>query len=375
MEARTIKRRPLSAPARVYMNLTQRCNFACPYCYAAKEIARDDELTLDEIDGIFGQCDDLNVLLLILGGGEPMARRDFVDIIERLKGRRFSARINTNGYFIDEGMADCIGSSPLHLINVSLDGPRAVHEKFSGVRGSYARVVAGIERLVRRSVPVELEYVLTARNVDRFYDVLAAARDLGVRKVKVLPLTQVGRAGDPGALAVDYDCWSAFYLELTRRKLSRDLPFMNVAIGPLDCNACSWFMYYPLPAENRRAWLKEAWSIDLDRVRRPQGGLHCSGGIEWCVILPNGDVYGCDQMINVPELRAGNLRAQTLKGIWESAEVFQRFRGLCRDDMEGPCASCGNEWCSGSNFGEAHQTTGDILGSNARCVKARGLVT
>lgn len=365
-------RRPLSAPTRLFLYLTDRCNFKCKYCFVdANKIPQKDELSLNEIKNVFDQCQALNILLIRLFGGEPLIRPDIIQIIDLLRNYRFNTRINTNGYFVTNEIARKIKTSNVGWVNVSLDGPKHIHEEHCGIPNSFERVIAGIEILKRRKIRVGLEFVLNSSNIKYFYETLKIASTLKVDKFRILPLTIVGRACDQTkGWSLSYEEWKEFYLELTAKKIGNRLIFKDVSIDTFDCNYCSWQLYYPLPEEKRSELLRAAWGIDLDSATEAPGGLRCTAAINCCAIISNGDVYPCDQMMGIKDLNSGNIRQAGLKEIWNDSVVFNKLRNMTRKDLIGPCRNCDNGYCTGYNRAAAYYATGTILGSDIHCIKA-----
>jgi radical SAM protein with 4Fe4S-binding SPASM domain len=366
------KRKYLSAPARVFLHLTERCNFNCFYCFVdANKTKPSEELTVKEFHDIFKQLNDLNVITVRLFGGEPLSRPDIIEILDLLKSCHFYSTLNTNGTFITNSIAQKLKEVNVSYIHVSFDGPKEIHEQMCGVKNSFEKTVDGILRLKKCGLRTGLEIVLTSLNMKYFFEALDIAADLKVDSFKILPLQLAGRADlKAGNYYPTYEEWKDFYLELTERKMRGDLPIKKVSITHFNCNFCSWELYYPLPSKKRKKILKEAWGIDLDHPTKSADELRCDGAINACAILANGDIYPCDMMKGIKHLKVGNIRNDSLKDIWQKSEVFNRLRSLNRKDLIGHCRDCENPFCSGTCQAAAYYTTGNILGSDIHCIKA-----
>ena len=79
-------------------------------------------------------------------GGEPFLRKDLQKILQELYRRHFSISILTNGTLINREKAKMLADLPVKGVQVSLEGPKAVHEAVRG-RNSFASAVKGIELL------------------------------------------------------------------------------------------------------------------------------------------------------------------------------------------------------------------------------------
>lgn len=90
-------------------------------------------------------------------------------------------------------------------------------------------------------------------------------------------------------------------------------------------------------------------------------------GLRACSIAYNGDVYGCDLMMNIPEFYAGNINNTTLLDIWNNSEVFKNLRQINFSDLTGKCSRCNELWCGGGCRSTAYNCTGSIFGSDESC--------
>ena len=71
--------------------------------------------------------------------------------------------------------------------------------------------------------------------------------------------------------------------------------------------------------------------------------IHCRGGIDAPLILPNGDVHMCPAWKNLQHLKAGNITEKSLITIWESSPFYMNFRKFiinARKQITGACKDC-----------------------------------
>lgn len=175
LEATQRKRRPLQA----HFEITYRCNHTCPYCYNAID-PRFKELTTDECVRVVNLMADFGTLFLTLTGGEPLLRKDFFVIAEEAKRRHMAVRIYTNGFLIDEAMAERmkrLGPLEFGISIHGADGP--THDRETRVRGSLDRLVAGVRHLKARGLKVILKTPITSWNQHQVRDIKALSDSLG----------------------------------------------------------------------------------------------------------------------------------------------------------------------------------------------------
>lgn len=141
--------------------LTCRCNLRCVMCYTdpfnTPERIRQ-ELNYQEIIRILDELQEAGCVELCLTGGEPLARKDFLDIYGYAKQKGFLLTIFTNGTLITPKIADYWLRYPPSMIEVSLHGlSREIFESVTDGPGSYDRCWAGIHLILERSLPLTLK--------------------------------------------------------------------------------------------------------------------------------------------------------------------------------------------------------------------------
>jgi cyclic pyranopterin phosphate synthase len=150
----TVKDR-LSRPLRdLRISVIDRCNFRCPYCMPAELygehhqfLPRSHWLTAGEIKRVASLFAQLGVKKIRLTGGEPLLRRDIVEIVASLAGLEGieDIALTTNGTRLAEHAAE-LKAAGLKRLTVSLDSlDEQVFKEMNGGRGDLATVLAGIE--------------------------------------------------------------------------------------------------------------------------------------------------------------------------------------------------------------------------------------
>lgn len=116
----------------VLIDVTQRCNQNCPYCFALAGDAVDpNEPTLEEIqakyDWLWEQGEEGREFNIQLSGGEPTVRDDLPEIIRMARDKGFSyVQINSNGRRLaeEEGYAKVLKDAGASVIFMQFDGTR-----------------------------------------------------------------------------------------------------------------------------------------------------------------------------------------------------------------------------------------------------------
>lgn len=146
------------------LELTFRCNLRCAHCYIDHEDTQK-ELTLAEIDSLLDTLIAEGCLWLLLTGGEPFVRKDFLDIYTAAKKKGMIVTLFTNGTMITEEIADYLADWRPFCVEITLYGmTKDTYENVTGVPGSHARCLSGIELLLERKIPLKLKTMVLSLN-------------------------------------------------------------------------------------------------------------------------------------------------------------------------------------------------------------------
>ena len=159
------------------LELTKRCNLHCYHCYVAG--SRDEVRTSRWLE-VIDELEAEGCLHVTLTGGEVGLRRDWLAIAERVKHLRMTLTVLTNGtVFSAEDIGRLADLRPL-LVGISLYGGTAVvHERVTGVPGSFDRSVASLRALRERGVRCRIACTLmpdTLPEVDGIIDIAEKLR-------------------------------------------------------------------------------------------------------------------------------------------------------------------------------------------------------
>jgi MoaA/NifB/PqqE/SkfB family radical SAM enzyme len=165
--------------------LTFRCNLRCAHCYcslpANSQDALSKELGTEEIFKIFDQIAEAGCLWLLLTGGEPLVRKDFLEIYTYAKKKGFLISLFTNGTLITQEIADFLAEWPPNKVEITLYGiTEETYEKITRVPGSFKRCKRGIDLLLERKIPLRLKTIAMTLNHDEFFKIKEYAEGLGV---------------------------------------------------------------------------------------------------------------------------------------------------------------------------------------------------
>ena len=179
------------------ISITDRCNLHCKYCVDKDfpYIPHDEILRYEEIIRFVSIVAGLGVKKVRLTGGEPLARKDIIFLLDQIRkmGGIEDISLTTNGVYLAERVLE-LKETGLTRVNISLDTLK--REKFSFITGvdAFDRVMAGIRRSREAGLkPIKINTVIIKDfNDDEIYDFVDFAKtwDLQVRFIELMPFGQ-----------------------------------------------------------------------------------------------------------------------------------------------------------------------------------------
>lgn len=182
----------------VVWHLTGKCNLRCRHCYSAAADA--EEMSPTEATLFLSRLSAIETPALLLSGGEPLAHPRFFDYLGTARAYGLRVSLSTNGTLIDRDAARRIAASGVSYAGVSFDGVGDVHDDFRGVKGAFARALAGVGFLKEENCRVGMRVTLAGRVLAGLDDIFALAEETRVSRVCFYHFTPVGRGADHQSL-------------------------------------------------------------------------------------------------------------------------------------------------------------------------------
>lgn len=149
--------------------LTFKCGLHCKYCYTdcynrPRNIG--EELKTREVKIILDKIFDTGVIWLCFTGGDPLARKDFLEIYSYARDKGFLITIFTNAYSMTKKTADHLKKSPPFVIETTLNGvTKETYEKISQVKGSFKKAMDGLGLILNSKLPLKIKTQFTKDNI------------------------------------------------------------------------------------------------------------------------------------------------------------------------------------------------------------------
>jgi mycofactocin radical SAM maturase len=329
----------LDAPICLTWELTYACNLACVHCLSSSGRRDPRELSTDEAKAVIDEMKALQVFYVNIGGGEPMIRPDFFELVEYATTNGVGVKFSTNGSRITPDRAVQLAAMDYLDIQISIDGAdAATNDRVRGA-GSFQTAIDAMENL--------------------------RAADFGSFKISVVVTREnIGQLDGFQALADEYGA----ELRLTR-------------LRPSGRGVDSWHELHPLPEQQPDLY---RWLLDHPQTLTGDSFFHlnalgdenlpglnlCGAGRVVCLIDPVGDVYACPFVLH-EEFRVGNVRDEGgFSHVWKASELFTELR---EPRSAGACASCGQfDACQGGCMAAKFFTGMPLDGPDPECVSGHG---
>jgi len=373
-------------PYVVSWNLTYRCNLACEHCYldaggtplvGTENFADRSELGTDECFRVIDEIADFAPeCVTILTGGEPLLRRDILEIVRRAAERELWVVVGTNGVRITENVAKRLAEAGARGLSLSLDAlDPDRHDRFRKVRGAWQNTVEGAEILNRTGLPFIVQTTAGSHNLGELEAIADFAHDRLAAKVwNLYFLVPTGRGQFVSDITpAQYDEVLASLYRIQRKYDGRML--VNAKCAPHYIKTVLENAPQPASGQAGAGTGPTATNVESGNgfwpgsspIRTYSGGAGgCPAGTHYMGIRPNGDVTPCPYL----PLFAGTLRSSSLADLWTSSELFAGIRR--RTSLGGRCGECEMNGHCGGCRARAYGMTGDLMAEDPLCTHTPG---
>ncbi|GIF23326.1 pyrroloquinoline quinone biosynthesis protein E [Actinoplanes tereljensis] len=324
-------------PIGMVAELTYRCPLRCGYC--SNPVQADparDELTADRWRNVLDQARQLGVLQVHFSGGEPVLRPDLADLVAHARALGMYTNLITSGVGLSRGRLDQLVDAGIDHVQLSVqhaDAPAA--DAIAGLR-SHERKIAVAALIREAELPLTVNVVLHAGNVEALSSIAALAADLGADRLELAHTQYYG--------------WGL-----------RNRAALMPAAGQIERARTA-----AVEVHERYGDLMEIVYVEPDHYTgRPKPCMNGWGTRQFAV-TPTGVVLPCLAAQQLPGPPAPTVHRDQLADIWYRSELFERFRGTAW--MPSPCRDCElRELDFGGCRCQAFQLTGDAAATDPAC--------
>jgi radical SAM protein with 4Fe4S-binding SPASM domain len=297
-----------SAPLRMDLALTFKCQNNCVHCYAGGP-HETPELNTTQWKEIIGRLSRIGIFILTFTGGEPTLRDDLAELLQYAQNMGMVTGLITNGRKLkDKEYVKTLEKVGLDFVQVTLESHKPkIHDLMTAAEGSWKETVIGIKNAVRSQIYVTTNTTLSKYNAPEFLRTIDYIKELGVAAFGCNSLIYSGKANAVSqefALPVEE-------LEPLLTKIRDKAQQLNLK-----------FLWYT-PTQYCR----------FDPVQLGLGVKSCTAAMINMCVGPNGDVYPCQSYFE----SLGNILVDSWEQIWNHPLVV-KIRN--REYAEPKCKDC-----------------------------------
>ncbi len=292
----------LKSPIAVVWEITNNCNYKCPHCRAyMSNFSEDVNLENKIIEKII----ENDILSVNISGGEPLVNPRIVSIVSRLTKANIDVGISSNGWLFSKIGKELVDNG-LSFLQVSLDGPKELHDSFRGVDGAYERAIEALKYAKSLGLRTQMNVTITSRNLSTLMYNLDVANEIGIDRIFYRRVVPAGKGKENISLLPPKEEYLRKILELS--KIHSET--LDIAIDdPI------------LPI----LMMKDGANVNNDR-------MSCTAGVKSIGIDSNGVVYPC---IFLRE-KIGDFHEDDFSTIWNNSPILEKLRN--RDFYK--CGKC-----------------------------------
>jgi radical SAM protein with 4Fe4S-binding SPASM domain len=297
-----------SAPLRMDMALTYKCQNNCVHCYAGGP--HDTmELNTNQWRESIDRLNQIGVFILTFTGGEPTLRNDLPELLHYAQTKGMVTGLITNGRKLkNKTYVKTLEEAGLDFAQITLESHKPkIHDLMTTIDGSWKETVAGIKNAVRSEIYVTTNTTLSKHNAPYFLGTIDYIKGLNVAAFGCNSLIYSGKA-----TAIDQD------FALPVDKLKEILPKIRDKANQLNLK----FLWYT-PTQYCR----------FDPVQLGLGIKSCTAAMINMCVGPNGDVYPCQSYFE----SLGNILSDSWEKIWNHP-LAKKIRN--REYVDPKCDDC-----------------------------------
>jgi radical SAM protein with 4Fe4S-binding SPASM domain len=297
-----------SAPLRMDMALTFKCQNNCVHCYAGGP-HETEELSTEQWKRVIDKVHEIGVFILTFTGGEPTLRDDLPELLQYTQNKGIVTGLVTNGRKLKEmEYVKALEKVGLDFVQVTLESHKAaIHDKMTGTKGSWKETVQGIKNAALSRIYVTTNSTLSKYNAADFLETIDFIKELGVAAFGCNSLIYSGKAT---SISNEF----ALPIETLKELLPK-------ARDKADKLGMKFLWYTPTQY------------CQFDPVSLGLGIKSCTAAMVNMCVGPNGDVYPCQSYFE----SLGNILKDSWKSIWNHPRAISIRK---REYAEPKCKDC-----------------------------------
>jgi len=295
-----------SAPYRMDLAVTYRCNNDCAHCYNARE-RNFPELSTEQWFKILDQLWELGVPHIVFTGGEATLRNDLPELIAHAESNGQITGLNTNARRLsDERYVQKLVDAGLDHVQVTVESCDAqIHDEMMRAKGAFKQTIAGLKNALNNKLYVMTNTTMLRTNVQTIPDTLDFLADIGVPTIGLNALIYSGHGLTVG----------------TGLHQSELQPILDVATRKTAERG------------QRLIWYTPTQYCEFDPTANNLGVKGCTAALYSMCIESNGNVLPCQSYYHP----LGNMLSDSWDSIWNHKLSVQLRE---RQNLPAKCEGC-----------------------------------
>jgi radical SAM protein with 4Fe4S-binding SPASM domain len=295
-----------TAPYRMDLAVTYRCNNDCAHCYNLRE-RNFPELTTPQWFRILDKLWEIGIPHIIFTGGEATLRSDLPDLIAYAESLGQITGLNTNARRLsDERYVERLVAAGLDHVQVTVESSdEQIHDEMMRSRGAFKQTIIGLRNVLASPLYVMTNTTMLRTNYQKIPDTLDFLADLGVPTIGLNALIYSGKGLTVG----------------TGLRESELQPLLETATHKTSQSG------------QRLIWYTPTQYCQYDPTQNNLGVKSCTAALYSMCIESNGDVLPCQSYY----YSLGNMLTDPWDSIWNH-ELSIRLRE--RRGLPEKCSGC-----------------------------------
>jgi radical SAM protein with 4Fe4S-binding SPASM domain len=297
-----------SAPLRMDLAVTFKCQNNCIHCYAGGS-HETEELTTSQWKQVIDRLSQIGIFIVTFTGGEPTLRDDLTELLQYAQDKGMVTGLITNGRKLkDNTYVQALEKAGLDFVQVTLESHKpAVHDLMTAAEGSWKETVVGIKNAVRSQIYVTTNTTLSKYNAPDFLRTIDYISELGVAAFGCNSLIYSGKANEVSQeFALPIEDLKPLLTKVRDKAQQLNLKFL---------------------------WYTPTQYCCFDPVQLGLGVKSCTAAMINMCVGPNGDVYPCQSYFE----SLGNILTVKWEKIWNHP-LAVKIRN--REYVEPKCKDC-----------------------------------
>jgi len=295
-----------SAPYRMDLAITYRCNNDCAHCYNARERSFP-ELTTEEWFKVLDQLWELGVPHIVFTGGEATLREDLPELIRHAEANGQITGLNTNARrLMDMKYVETLVEAGLDHVQITVEScVPEIHDEMMRAKGAFRQTIAGVNNVLRSPLYVMTNTTMLRSNFHTIPNTLDFLADLGVPTIGLNALIYSGNGLTVG----------------TGLRESELQPILDIATRKTNERG------------QRLIWYTPTQYCEFDPTANNLGVKGCTAALYSMCIESNGNVLPCQSYYHP----LGNMLTDSWDSIWNHQLSVQLRE---RSNLPVKCEGC-----------------------------------